>query len=132
MVTTPEPSWLDLDLVDRVGRIWSLNRDKELRLMNRFAMFVTTAAVIIPVVAGSPLPAAEELPPGVEQIIPRGQIAAVVSPRFVPAGEAKISDDAWVLGVEIDGQAHAYSLNLLNRHEVVNDRIGDTAFAAVW
>ena len=100
--------------------------------MNRFAMFVTTAAVIVPVVAGSPLPAAEELPPGVEQIIPRGQIAAVVSPRFVPAGEAKISDDAWVLGVEIDGQAHAYSLNLLNRHEVVNDQIGDTAFAAVW
>jgi carotenoid cleavage dioxygenase-like enzyme len=78
------------------------------------------------------LSAAEQLPPGVEQIIPRGQIAAIVDPQFVPAADAKISDDAWVLGVEIDGQAHAYSLNLLNRHEVVNDKIGDSSFAAVW
>jgi len=34
--------------------------------------------------------------------------------------------------VEIDGQARAYSLNLLNRHEVVNDQIGGKSFAAVW
>ena len=76
--------------------------------------------------------AAEEPPPGVEQILPRGRIAAVFEPRFVPAAEAEISDDAWVLGVVIDGQARAYSLNLLNRHEVVNDRIGERKFAAVW
>ncbi len=75
---------------------------------------------------------AEELPEGVEQILPRGKIAAVFDPQFVPADEAKIAKDAWVLGVVIDGQARAYSLNLLNRHEIVNDRIGDTAFAAVW
>jgi hypothetical protein len=42
------------------------------------------------------------------------------------------SDDAWILGVEIDGEARAYSLNLLNSHEVVNDRIGERSFAAVW
>lgn len=76
--------------------------------------------------------AADEPPPGVEQILPRGRIAAVFEPRFVPAGEADISDDAWVLGVVIDGEARAYSLNLLNRHEVVNDRIGEQEFAAVW
>ena len=76
--------------------------------------------------------ASDELPPGVEQILPRGGIPAVFDPEFVPAVQAKINDDAWVLGVEIDGQAHAYSLNLLNRHEIVNDRIGETAFAAVW
>lgn len=76
--------------------------------------------------------AAEELPPGVEQILPRGRIAAVFEPRFVPAAEADISDEAWVLGVVIDGRPRAYSLNLLNRHEVVNDRIGEQKFAAVW
>ena len=32
----------------------------------------------------------------------------------------------------IDGVAKAYSLQLLNRHEVVNDRTGETAYAAVW
>ena len=75
---------------------------------------------------------AEELPDGVKQILERGKIAAIVDPEFVTADEAEIADDAWVLGVEIDGQARAYSLNLLNRHEVVNDQIGEKSFAAVW
>ena len=74
----------------------------------------------------------DPLPSGVEQLLPRGRIAAVFAPEFVSAAEAEISDDAWVLGVLIEGEPKAYSLNLLNRHEVVNDHSGDTAFAAVW
>ena len=74
----------------------------------------------------------EVLPPGVEQLLPRGQIAAIDHPTFVSADKAKIADDAWVLGVVVSGQPKAYSLNLLNRHEVVNDQEGDVAFAAVW
>lgn len=76
--------------------------------------------------------AADTTPAGVEQILPRGGIPAVFAPRFVPAAEARLPDDAWVLGVVVEGEAKAYSLNLLNRHEVVNDRSGGTAFAAVW
>jgi hypothetical protein len=76
--------------------------------------------------------ASEELPPGVEQIIPRGAIAAILDPEFVPAQEAEITEDAWVLGVAMNGEARAYSLNLLNRHEVVNDRIAGRPVAAVW
>jgi hypothetical protein len=49
----------------------------------------------------------------------------------VPAAEADLPDDAWVLGVVLGGEARAYSLNLLNRHEVVNDRIGERSVAAV-
>lgn len=67
-----------------------------------------------------------------EQLLPRGQIAPVVEPEFVTADQAEIADDSYVLGVVVEGQARAYSLNLLNAHEVVNDRVGDTAFAAVW
>ena len=74
----------------------------------------------------------EALPPGVEQLLPRGRIAAINSPTFVAAKDAEIADDGWVLGIEIDGIAKAYSLNLLNRHEVVNDRFGDLPVAAVW
>jgi hypothetical protein len=81
--------------------------------------------------AGLPA-AADEPPPGVEQLLPRGQIAAIVNPEFVTAAEAGLPDDAWILGVAIDGKAKAYSLNLLNSHEVVNDRTGETAYAAVW
>ena len=75
---------------------------------------------------------AEEPPPGVQQLLPRGRIAAVFEPVFVPAAEADIPSDAWILGVEIEGETRAYSLSLLNTHEVVNDRIAGSAFAAVW
>ena len=65
-------------------------------------------------------------------MLPRGAIPAVFQPVFVTADSADIPDDAWVLGVEIEGEAHAYSLNLLNHHEIVNDRFGDRPVAAVW
>lgn len=74
----------------------------------------------------------DELPPAFQQILPRGQIASVDSPIFVSAEKAKLPPEAWVLGVFIEGEARAYSLNLLNHHEIVNDRIGDKTFAAVW
>jgi hypothetical protein len=77
-------------------------------------------------------PAEEQLPAGVEQILPRGGIPAVFEPEFVAAEEAEIDDDAWILGVEIGGETRAYSLNLLNRHEIVNDRIAGRPVAAVW
>lgn len=73
-----------------------------------------------------------DMPDTFKQIIPRGMIASVDEPVFVTAKEAEISDDAWIFGVEIDGIAKAYSLNLLNSHEVINDKIGERSFAAVW
>lgn len=73
-----------------------------------------------------------DLPDEFRQLLPRGRIASVDQPEFVSAAEAEISDDAWVLGVVDDGQAKAYSLNLLNRHEVVNDELGGRPIAAVW
>ena len=69
---------------------------------------------------------------GFKQILPRGAIAAITQPQYVAAEEANIAGSSYVLGVVIDGQARAYSLNLLNHHEVVNDQIGDKTFAAVW
>ena len=76
--------------------------------------------------------ATEDVPPGVEILLPRGAIAAVFEPQWVTAEEADIPDEAWVLGIAVDNEAHAYSLNLLNRHEIVNDRFGDLPVAAVW
>ena len=75
---------------------------------------------------------AEEVPDGVVMLLERGGIPAVFEPVFVSADEADITDDAWVLGVYLNGEAKAYSLNLLNHHEVVNDRIGGRPLAAVW
>lgn len=93
--------------------------------------------LLLALTAGSIAPSllraqSSKLPDTFEQIIPRGRIAAISNPRFVPASEAKIAGDAWILGVVIDGRARAFSLNILNHHEVVNDTIGDTSYAAVW
>ena len=88
-------------------------------------------AVAAAVLVATPA-AAEQLPKGYRQVVPRGVIASIDKPRFVPAREARIQDDAWVLGVVVGGEARAYSLNLLNRHEIVNDRAAGVAFAAVW
>ncbi len=102
--------------------------------MRRTSRVFTTLVGLLVAGVATPGPAvAEDEPPsGVEQLMPRGRIAAVLDPEFVSAAEAELPDDAWILGVAIDGTAKAYSLNLLNRHEVVNDRTGETAYAAVW
>ena len=71
-------------------------------------------------------------PSGYEQILPRGRIAAIDAPTYVGALEAQIPSKAWVLGFMIEGRAFAYSLNLMNAHEVVNDTAGGQPFAAVW
>jgi len=74
----------------------------------------------------------EQAPEGVGILLPRGGIPAVFNPQFVGAPEANIPDDAWILGVHINGEARAYDLNLLNHHEIVNDEVGGTPVAAVW
>ena len=75
---------------------------------------------------------AQEVPEGFQQLLPRGGIPAIDNPQYVSADKARISNRAFVFGVVIEGQPVAYSLNLLNSHEVVNDTIGKTNFAAVW
>lgn len=95
-------------------------------------MMVTTFLFVGMFAEGARSQSKDDLPDAYRQILPRGRIAAIMNPQFVSAEEADIPDNAWVLGVVIDGQARAYSLNLLNSHEVVNDQVGDTPFAAVW
>jgi hypothetical protein len=67
-----------------------------------------------------------------QQILPRGRIAAIFEPVYIAADSADIDDQSWVLGILLGDQPRAYSLNLLNHHEVVNDIIDTTYFAAVW
>jgi hypothetical protein len=92
----------------------------------------TFAALLTLGGAAPPLLAQQAAPPGFQRFMARGRIPAVDDPQFVPAAEADIPADAWVLGVVIDGRARAYSLNLLNAHEVVNDRFGERPVAVMW
>ena len=59
-------------------------------------------------------------------------IPAITKPQFVPASKAKLDADAPVIGVTFNGESHAYSLYLLNGHEIVNDVVGGNKIATTW
>lgn len=58
---------------------------------------------------------------------PKDGIPALTNPQTVRASEAKyLRDSDVVLGVTFDGQSRAYPIRIMNWHEVVNDRVGNT------
>ncbi len=68
----------------------------------------------------------------IKYVLPRDVIPAIKNPEFVPADEAGLDDNEPVVGVTINGESRAYSVYLLNHHEIVNDKIGDNIFAVTW
>lgn len=63
---------------------------------------------------------------------PFGLIQEITSPRFVSAASAGIPDDAPVIGLAGAKEARAYSIRLLNRHEIVNDWFEGRPVAVTW
>ncbi len=59
-------------------------------------------------------------------------IPAIIKPQFVPAAKAKLDMDAPVIGVTFNDESHAYSIYLLNGHEIVNDVVGGEKIATTW
>ncbi len=59
---------------------------------------------------------------------------ALVAPKFGIPGEpgVSINDRTRVLGVAINGEAKAYPIDLLRRHEVVNDTVGKRPIFAAY
>lgn len=69
--------------------------------------------------------------------IGKDTIPSVENPEFALPGDPKLAagdihDDTMVLGFEHNGEAKAYPIFLLSRHEVVNDVIGGKEFAVCW
>lgn len=69
-------------------------------------------------------------------VLPADAIPAVSQPVFASRPEADkwMAEDEPVLGLvdPVTGQAKAYSLWHLDRHEIVNDRIGGKPIAVTW
>ncbi len=63
---------------------------------------------------------------------PRDGIPAIDRPKFVRTGQAKLAAEDRVLGVELNGQARAYPVRILNWHEVVNDRSGNRQIVVTY
>lgn len=61
------------------------------------------------------------------------RIPAIDAPQWVSAAEADfMADEEAVVGVVHQGQAKAYSLWHLDRHEIVNDWFGEVPVAVTW
>lgn len=67
-------------------------------------------------------------------ILGRDGIPAILDPIFAgrAAGFAQMEPLERVMGVSINGESRAYPLNLLSRHEIVNDTVGGKAIAVTW
>jgi hypothetical protein len=67
-------------------------------------------------------------------LLPRDAIPAIDEPEFMDVAEADrfYTPDEFVMGVEFDGDARAYSVGLLSAHEIVNDTVGGVKIAVTW
>jgi hypothetical protein len=66
------------------------------------------------------------------QLLARDAIAPIYEPQFAPAGQAPYEADELVIGVEINGEAKAYAIGLLNSREMVNDIVGGVPVLVTW
>ncbi len=55
---------------------------------------------------------------------PRDGIPSIDKPMFVRASAAQLAGEDRVLGLVVNGIAHAYPVRIMNWHEVVNDSFG--------
>ncbi len=63
----------------------------------------------------------------------RDGIPSIDRPRFIAANRARfLRDDDTVLSMTVGGETRAYPFRILVWHEIVNDRIGETAFAVTY
>ena len=69
--------------------------------------------------------------------IGRDTIPSIDAPEFRAPDDPMLAargvgPDTPVLGIEVNGEARAYPVSVMARHEVVNDRFGGEAFAVLW
>ena len=90
----------------------------------------TRAAVITEVY--NPVTAGEPTPADFRQLLRRDSIRPIYDPQFVPASESAWTETTIVIGVEVNGDARAYSVAHLGRREMVNDVIGGEPLLVTW
>ena len=64
--------------------------------------------------------------------LPRDAISPIYTPKYVPAAEAKLIDEALVMGIEINGDARAMPVGLMRFREMVNGEIGGVPILVTW
>ena len=67
-------------------------------------------------------------------LLPSDAILAIDDPKFLSANKAneEYAPEELILGVEFNGDARAYSISHLSRHEIVNDTVGGVKISVTW
>lgn len=67
-------------------------------------------------------------------LLPKDGIRSIDDPQLVSAAEAArdMADAEFVIGLSIDGDTRAYPINVLSRHEIVNDVVGGQPVAVTY
>ena len=67
-------------------------------------------------------------------LLRKDAIPAILEPEFLTVAEAdeQMQDDELVIGVSIEEDSRAYSVNMLSRHEIANDVVGGKSVAVTW
>lgn len=64
---------------------------------------------------------------------PKDGIPAVTDPDTVAVGDADfLREDDRIVAVEMEGEARAYPIRMLNWHEIVNDELGGVPIAVIY
>ncbi len=66
------------------------------------------------------------------QLLPRDGIRPIYDPQFTSAEDTNYSPDELVMGVEINGDARAYSVGILRSREMVDDTVGGVPILVTW
>ena len=91
--------------------------------------YILTLSLLLVVFCGA---AADYTDDTIRTLLPFDAIPAITDPQFVSVREAKLDAEAPVIGVTFNGESRAYSLYLLNGHEIVNDVVGGQNIATTW
>ncbi len=92
------------------------------------------SSLLLAACASNPAPDSESGEYEIVTLLPKDAIPSIDSPRFynISEADAEYAPDEVVIGVEINGDARAYSVGMLSRHEIVNDEVGGRPIAVTW
>ena len=82
-----------------------------------------------------PSSARDSLSAEIKEILSVDAIRAVDDPHFINVDKARkagFQDNLQIIGVELEGEAHAYPIAFLSHVEIVNDRLGGKNIAVTW
>ena len=104
------------------------------------AFYFTRSDVTVELVPIDNFPIRDSLDDGDAQsltivtLLPKDAIPAILEPEFATmlAIETRLRDSEMVIGVDIMGDARAYPIYTLSRHEIVNDVVGGEPIAVTW